>query len=113
MQMRSAAMRSQIKFVCLHMENICKKHKFQYFYLQIPPSSYNISDRADRTYGAVFNNMQQLAVLVMKKMKKKWKMDKIARKKVNDVRLYLKVILCASEHICSIVRYCFRSFKQL
>ena len=24
----------------------------------------------------------------------------------------LKVILCASEHICSIVRYCFRSFKQ-
>jgi len=26
---------------------------------------------------------------------------------------FLKVILCASEHICSIVRYCFRSFKQL
>jgi len=26
---------------------------------------------------------------------------------------HLKVILCASEHICSIVRYCFRSFKQL
>ena len=26
---------------------------------------------------------------------------------------YFKVILCASEHICSIVRYCFRSFKQL
>ena len=26
---------------------------------------------------------------------------------------YIKVILCASEHICSIVRYCFRSFKQL
>ena len=25
----------------------------------------------------------------------------------------LKVILCASEHICSIVRYCFRSFKQI
>ena len=25
----------------------------------------------------------------------------------------LKVILRASEHICSIVRYCFRSFKQL
>ena len=25
----------------------------------------------------------------------------------------IKVILCASEHICSIVRYCFRSFKQL
>ena len=25
----------------------------------------------------------------------------------------LKVILCASEHICSIVRYCFRSFTQL
>jgi len=24
-----------------------------------------------------------------------------------------KVILCASEHICSIVRYCFRSFKEL
>jgi len=24
----------------------------------------------------------------------------------------LKVILCASEHICSTVRYCFRSFKQ-
>ena len=24
----------------------------------------------------------------------------------------VKVILCASEHICSIVRYCFRSFKQ-
>ena len=24
-----------------------------------------------------------------------------------------KVILCASDHICSIVRYCFRSFKQL
>ena len=24
-----------------------------------------------------------------------------------------KVILCASEHVCSIVRYCFRSFKQL
>jgi len=24
-----------------------------------------------------------------------------------------KVILYASEHICSIVRYCFRSFKQL
>jgi len=23
----------------------------------------------------------------------------------------IKVILCASEHICSIVRYCFRSFK--
>ena len=27
--------------------------------------------------------------------------------------LCIKVILCASEHICSIVRYCFRSFKQL
>ena len=27
--------------------------------------------------------------------------------------IILKVILCASEHICSIVRYCFRSFKQL
>ena len=26
---------------------------------------------------------------------------------------FVKVILCASEHICSIVRYCFRSFKQL
>ena len=25
----------------------------------------------------------------------------------------VKVKLCASEHICSIVRYCFRSFKQL
>jgi len=25
----------------------------------------------------------------------------------------VKVILCASDHICSIVRYCFRSFKQL
>ena len=25
----------------------------------------------------------------------------------------IKVILCASEHICSIVQYCFRSFKQL
>ena len=25
----------------------------------------------------------------------------------------LKLILCASEHICTIVRYCFRSFKQL
>ena len=24
----------------------------------------------------------------------------------------VKVILCASEHICSIVRYCFKSFKQ-
>ena len=27
--------------------------------------------------------------------------------------LCVKVILFASEHICSIVRYCFRSFKQL
>ena len=27
--------------------------------------------------------------------------------------LQVKVILCTSEHICSIVRYCFRSFKQL
>ena len=27
--------------------------------------------------------------------------------------MLLKVILCESEHICSIVRYCFRSFKQL
>ena len=26
---------------------------------------------------------------------------------------WLKVILCASEHICSIVRYCFRSFKSI
>ena len=25
----------------------------------------------------------------------------------------VKVILCTSEHICSIARYCFRSFKQL
>jgi len=25
----------------------------------------------------------------------------------------IKVILCTSEQICSIVRYCFRSFKQL
>ena len=25
----------------------------------------------------------------------------------------IKVILCASEHICSIVRYCFRRLKQL
>jgi len=24
-----------------------------------------------------------------------------------------KVILCASEHICLIARYCYRSFKQL
>ena len=34
-----------------------------------------------------------------------------------DIRLQrhieLKVILCASEHICSIVQYCLRSFKQL
>ena len=30
-----------------------------------------------------------------------------------DICGKLKVILCASEHICSIVRYCFRSFKQL
>jgi len=29
------------------------------------------------------------------------------------INLFIKVILCASEHICSIVRYCFRSFKQL
>ena len=29
------------------------------------------------------------------------------------VTICIKVILCASEHICSIVRYCFRSFKQL
>ena len=27
--------------------------------------------------------------------------------------IIIKVILCASEHISSIVRYCFRSFKQL
>jgi len=27
--------------------------------------------------------------------------------------IVVKVILCASEHICSIVRYCFRSFNQL
>ena len=27
--------------------------------------------------------------------------------------IIIKVILCASEHICSIVRYCSRSFKQL
>ena len=27
------------------------------------------------------------------------------------VHICLKVILCASEHICSIVQYCFRSFK--
>ena len=33
---------------------------------------------------------------------------------VSNIKLYrFKVILCASEHICSIVRYCFRSFKQL
>jgi len=31
----------------------------------------------------------------------------------NQVLKVVKVILCASEHICSIVRYCFRSFKQL
>ena len=30
-----------------------------------------------------------------------------------SARGILKVILCASEHICSIVRYCFRSYKQL
>ena len=29
------------------------------------------------------------------------------------IMVNIKVILCASEHICSIVRYCFRSFKQL
>jgi len=27
--------------------------------------------------------------------------------------MFIKVILRASEHIYSIVRYCFRSFKQL
>ena len=32
---------------------------------------------------------------------------------VMTVQLSLKVILCASEHICLIVRYCLRSFKQL
>ena len=32
---------------------------------------------------------------------------------LNNQYTELKVILCASEHICSIVRYCFRSFKQL
>jgi len=31
---------------------------------------------------------------------------------VKVILVSLKVILCASEHICSIVRYCFRSFKQ-
>jgi len=30
-----------------------------------------------------------------------------------NMMLMFKVILCASEHICSIVRYCCRSFKQL
>jgi len=38
---------------------------------------------------------------------------KIKNKKIKKVNCLLKVILCASEHICSIVRYCFRSFKQL
>ena len=34
--------------------------------------------------------------------------------KSNETKmLHVKVILCASEHICSIVRYCFRSYKQL
>ena len=33
--------------------------------------------------------------------------------KVKSAHLNIKVILCASEHICSIVRYCFRRFKQL
>ena len=35
---------------------------------------------------------------------------------INESKMHaksFKVILCASEHICSIVRYCFRSFKQL
>jgi len=31
----------------------------------------------------------------------------------NTDPISFKVILCASKHICSIVRYCFRSFKQL
>ena len=30
-----------------------------------------------------------------------------------EIKNQLKVILCASEHICPIVRDCFRSFKQL
>ena len=29
------------------------------------------------------------------------------------VQYTIKVILCASEHICWIVRYCFRSFKKI
>ena len=32
---------------------------------------------------------------------------------IHPDRTFVKVILCASEHICSILRYCFRSFKQL
>ena len=35
------------------------------------------------------------------------------KKNLTRVSNKFKVILCASEHICSIVRYCFRSFKQL
>ena len=36
-----------------------------------------------------------------------------SHKKFQAQNLIFKVILCSSEHICSIVRYCFRSFKQL
>ena len=35
------------------------------------------------------------------------------RTKLKIAVRFFKVILCTSEHICSIVRYCFRSFKQL
>jgi len=31
----------------------------------------------------------------------------------NNLPVSVKVILCASEQICLIVRYCYRSFKQL
>jgi len=32
---------------------------------------------------------------------------------VSKKLMVVKVILCASDYICSIIRYCFRSFKQL
>ena len=36
-----------------------------------------------------------------------------SKRSIHNTKYKVKVILCASEHICSIVRYCFRSFTQL
>ena len=61
--------------------------------------------------------MYNIEIKVKRVLKKSWVWTcnnyRVLYSWLHNTMAKFKVILCASEHICSIERYCFKSFKQL